>query len=109
MVLGNTARSSALPALRNAVDDRFPSVRVAVVRALGQYNDPEVIQLLLDASSSDERDVGVRIAAIETLGQMKQYDTDAIVASLVGIARADKSPDVRIAAIRALASAESEF
>jgi HEAT repeat protein len=64
-VVAALSRYGDLEALAQALDDTDPSVRAAAVRALGQMEDPHVLNFI--GTAVDDDDKGVRRAAVEAL------------------------------------------
>src|SRR5439155_5369818 len=91
--LGRSAPEADWTALKRALEDPFPAVRIAALNALGDRRDPALQELLTRMARSEEGAIHVFVlAALVKLGQ-----TDA----LAEIMSADTLPgaDTRMAAV----------
>jgi HEAT repeat protein len=90
--------SSAVPDLIAMFADEELRVRTDVARALGGFGEPALEPLL--KAAKDQRD-SFRVGAIEALGVFQTPDRRA-TQSILDAARDNRSPQVRVAAIRSI-------
>jgi hypothetical protein len=95
--LGELPVPAASEALRAAVADREPRVRVAACAAWGQRGTDEAVQILADVLRQDA-DLDVRIAAVRGL---ENYRTPDVLPAL-GVALDDSDPALQHRAMRSL-------
>src|SRR5207302_1714056 len=91
----------AIPALREALEDKDPRVRVKVAEALWRIERPEprlLLLVLLDGLK--EKDAAVRLNALTVLGRMGSGARAAVPD--MSKALEDKDEDVRLEAVLAL-------
>lgn len=67
-MLGDMASTTAIPALRSALDDRDRDVRSAVVRSLGRLGDVESVPHLVRLLAADDVPRGIAAQALTELG-----------------------------------------
>jgi cyclophilin family peptidyl-prolyl cis-trans isomerase/HEAT repeat protein len=96
------ADPSTAPALRDAVRDRSPRVRMQVARALGALRDPAAWVALALLAHSDP-DWRVRVNATAALGQIDP--TAEPLLTIADVPLEDSCLHVRLTALRALGSA----
>jgi HEAT repeat protein len=87
-------------ALRTVAPDKRPDAVHVVWQALGTRVSPQLRSLLLDPS------IEVRVAVVDVLGQSGD---PASVEAVGGLVSSDASPEVRSAAVRAIAKAGAEI
>jgi len=72
---------------------------VPVIEAIATFTTPEAFEALVDASTHPSE--AVRIAAIQGMGNSHRRDKQ-LVGTIINVAETDKTPEVRIAAVRSL-------
>jgi HEAT repeat protein len=92
--------------LVTALKDREARVRVAAVRALWRRTKQEKVVVPLLREAVTERDVLVRLLAVQTLGEL---GAEAKVTPLIFTALEDRDAGVRFAAVKALARGGKEI
>ena len=95
--LGELSGPEATEALRTALEDRDPRVRIEACAAWGQRGTEEAVAVLSEVLSRDS-DLDVRIEAARSLGN---YRTSDAIAGL-GVALDDPDPALQHRAIRSL-------
>jgi HEAT repeat protein len=91
----------AIPALREALEDKDPRVRVKVAEALWRIERPEPrVLLLVLLDSLKEKDATVRINALVVLGRIGAGARTAVPDMIAALK--DKEEDVRLEAVLAL-------
>jgi hypothetical protein len=89
---------AVVPALDAALLHEATAVRVGVVEALGQIDDPRIIPLLV-RTAGDAGDVEVRYVALQGLGARGDPQAAPVVEAALG----DPDPKIRLAAASACA------
>jgi HEAT repeat protein len=89
---------AALPALRDALQDKYPRVRILAAEALGKIGKPAVPALIEGLKHTDK---SVRIVCAKGLGSMGADALPAVADLENGMT--DKEPDVRVHMAGALA------
>lgn len=83
--------------LEAGLNDENAAVRVACCRALGKRADTQSVPALANALHAD-KDVDVRLAAVEALGKIKSPDAQ----KALGLALDDHDPAMQYAAVQSL-------
>jgi hypothetical protein len=97
--LGELGHRSAREALLKAVNDPEGIVRVQACRALGKVGQPEDATILARIMTVDTLE-DCRIAAIESLGELKSKDGRILQMLLAGMEHDD--PAIRLASVKSL-------
>jgi len=95
--LGELSTPAAAEALRTAVEDREPRVRIEACAAWGRRGTEEAVAVLADVLGKDA-DLDVRMAAAR---ELENYRTPSAIPAL-GIALDDSDPALQHRAIRSL-------
>jgi HEAT repeat protein/beta-lactamase regulating signal transducer with metallopeptidase domain len=101
---GSSESISNVAALTSAINDPVPSVRMAVIEALGKTRDSVAVRALMSVLLEDDN-AEVRRAAAWSLGQIE--DAQAVPALMEALLR-DSDPEVRKNSASALGSIGSE-
>jgi HEAT repeat protein len=96
--LGQVGGQAVSPALARAVGDERSAVRAAAVRALGSYDDPQAVEIAVEALGDPDRDTAV--CAGETLVRLARGDA-AAPAAVEALRRAETDWPVRRAVVYA--------
>lgn len=97
--LGAMADKAALPLLMQAVHDESVPVRIETLRAMGVIGNAETVAVLAEACNSVE--AGERGTARSSLAKLQGADIEKTI--LASAQNKDESPEIRAAAMQALA------
>lgn len=100
--LSGAGDSRAVVAVRAALSDDDPSVRLSAAETLGKLRDPRAVQALIQALSQDP-DPRVRAMAAWALGEIED---PAAISALSSALRDDENQEVRVQAAEALGNIE---
>lgn len=99
-LLGLRGERSAVPALRNLLTDKEPSVRVKVAEVLVRLGDSSEFATLVREFASKDRDI--RLSVVSASGAFAATDKKAEVVNLLVGALRDREKNIRAAAAGAL-------
>lgn len=102
LMLGAIGDPSALPTLQNALEDWEPSVRYAVIQALGQIPDPSSFEPLLKLYRRKDEEQFNRLAILQAFGKIGSPKAVGVLRDELRRKPAQGESDLRPIALRSL-------